>query len=56
MGGEPAIGNEELIWGRFYFRAAMGLLLGLLYLGRGLGVTVYTHALYNVAVSLGAGD
>lgn len=34
--------------GVFLFRAAAGLLLGLLFVVRGFGVVVYTHALYDV--------
>jgi membrane protease YdiL (CAAX protease family) len=46
LGGEP--------WDRgvFLFRAMMGALLGVLYWARGLGIVVYTHALYNVALLL----
>ena len=32
----------------FVFRAMAGVLLGLLYLGRGIGVCIYTHAMYDV--------
>lgn len=34
----------------FYFRTMMGVLLGTLYWYRGLGIVVYVHALYNVAI------
>jgi len=34
----------------FYFRTMMGALLGTLYWFRGLGIVVYVHALYNVAI------
>ena len=34
--------------GVFLFRAAAGLLLGLLFVVRGFGVVVYTHALYDI--------
>jgi len=34
--------------GVFLFRAAAGLLLGILFVTRGFGVAVYTHALYDV--------
>jgi hypothetical protein len=32
----------------FVFRAAAGILLGFLFVVRGFGVAVYTHALYDV--------
>jgi membrane protease YdiL (CAAX protease family) len=44
VGGEPW--NARV----FLFRAAMGALLGWIYLARGLGVVVYAHALYNVVL------
>ncbi|MGD2174730.1 MAG: CPBP family intramembrane metalloprotease [Candidatus Brocadiaceae bacterium] len=34
----------------FLFRALSGLLLGVIYLGRGFGVVVWTHAIYNALV------
>lgn len=36
----------------FLFRTLAGLALGLLFLLRGLGICVYTHAFYNVALLL----
>lgn len=44
IGGEP--------WNRqvFLFRAMMGALLGAIYWFRGLGIVVWVHALYNIAV------
>ncbi len=36
----------------FIFRAVCGMLLGLIFLARGLGVAVWTHALYNAFVML----
>jgi len=36
----------------FLFRAIAGLVLGLVYVARGLGVAVWTHALYNVLLLL----
>jgi len=44
------IGGEPFDRGVFLFRTAMGVLLGLLYWGRGLGIAVYTHTLYDVAI------
>ncbi|MEE8104598.1 MAG: CPBP family intramembrane glutamic endopeptidase [Planctomycetota bacterium] len=46
------IGGEVFTYPVFFFRAVMGVILGAIYLTRGLGLTVYTHALYNVLVSL----
>ena len=45
-----AIGRDPWNPGVFFFRAVMGALLGALYWARGLGVVVYAHALYNVAL------
>ncbi len=45
-----AIGGETWDRRNFWFRAWMGVLLGALYWARGLGVVVYTHALYNGVV------
>ncbi len=39
--------------GRLAFRFAMGVLFAALYIYRGLGIAVYTHALYDIFVSLG---
>ena len=44
--GEPLVGRV------FLFRFLAGLALGFLYLTRGLGICVYTHAFYNVALLL----
>lgn len=44
IGGEP---YEPRV---FLFRAAMGALLGWVFWVRGLGIVVYGHALYNVAI------
>lgn len=46
------IGTEPWHWGNFTLRALLGTLLGAIYWVRGLGIVVYTHALYNVAVIL----
>lgn len=40
--------------GRFLYRTAAGVLLGLLMWGRGFGVCVYTHAVYDVCYYLTA--
>ena len=47
-----AIGGEEWDPTVFLYRTFMGALLGVLYLVRGLGITVYTHALYNILLTL----
>jgi hypothetical protein len=44
------IGSEPWDVRVFLIRALLGALLGVLYCWRGLGVVVYTHALYNIAV------
>jgi membrane protease YdiL (CAAX protease family) len=46
------IGSDPWNWGLFALRALLGALLGAIYWWRGLGIVVYTHALYNVAVIL----
>ena len=45
-----AIGGEEFSEKVFLFRTMMGVILGALYYTRGLGIVVYAHALYNVAI------
>ena len=46
IGGEP--------WDRriFLIRTAMGLFLGGIYWARGIGIAVYSHALYNVVLAV----
>lgn len=39
---------------RFAFRYLAGVLLAILYLGRGLGIAVYTHCLYDILIVLRA--
>jgi hypothetical protein len=46
------LGSEPWNGGRFLLRTLLGTLLGAIYWVRGLGIVVYTHALYNVAVIL----
>jgi len=46
------IGSEPWHAGRFALRTLLGALLGAIFWVRGLGIVVYTHALYNVAVIL----
>lgn len=44
------IGGEAWDWQRFYYRSMMGGLLGLIFWFRGLGIAVWVHALYDVAL------
>jgi hypothetical protein len=44
------LGAEEFTRGVFLYRALMGVILGTVYYLRGLGIVVYAHALYNVAL------
>jgi membrane protease YdiL (CAAX protease family) len=44
--------GDELTSYRFLFRTVCGFALGAVFLARGLGVTVWTHALYNGIVAL----
>ena len=51
------IGPESFQWRSFSFRVLAGLYLGLVYLARGFGIAVGTHAFYNVYVAwVSAGD
>ena len=45
--------GDALELGSFAFRMVAGLLLSALYLLRGLGITAWTHALYDVILTLG---
>ncbi|MCZ6572376.1 MAG: CPBP family glutamic-type intramembrane protease [Planctomycetota bacterium] len=47
-----AIGGEAWDPAVFWFRTMMGVLLGGIYLLRGLGIVAYAHALYNVFVAV----
>ncbi len=47
-----AIGGEAWDPAIFWFRTMMGVLLGVIYLLRGLGIVAYAHALYNVFVAV----
>ena len=44
--------GDELTLGSFTFRAIAGVLFSVLYLLRGLGITAWTHALYDVFLAL----
>lgn len=46
--------GDRLELGSFVFRALAGLVFSGLYLTRGFGITAWTHALYDVLVSLSA--
>jgi hypothetical protein len=45
--------GDELTLSSFTFRAVAGLLFSALYLLRGFGITAWSHALYDVILSLG---
>jgi len=49
---DSGIGAEPWNAGRFALRTLLGALLGAIFWVRGLGIVVYTHAIYNVAVIL----
>ncbi len=46
------IGSDRFLWSRFWFRAAAGAYLGIVFLGRGMGVASGTHAAYNAMLVL----
>lgn len=46
--------GDEFTLGSFTFRAIAGLIFSALYLLRGFGITAWTHALYDVFLSLAA--
>ena len=45
-----ALGGQDFGWGVFWYRTIMGVILGAIFFFRGLGLVVYAHALYNVAL------
>jgi len=47
-----SIGGEPFVLKVFWYRAGMGAALGCIYFARGLGIAVYSHALYNVLLVL----
>ncbi len=47
-----SIGGQPWDPGVFWFRTMMGVLLGGIYLLRGLGIVAYAHALYNVFIAV----
>ncbi len=47
-------GISNVYWDQFIFRLVAGWLLGLLYVYRGLAVSVYTHAFYDILYILKA--
>jgi hypothetical protein len=49
--GYHYLGAERFNWTTFLFRTAAGVLLGMIYVLRGFGVTVGTHALYDIVVT-----
>jgi membrane protease YdiL (CAAX protease family) len=46
------LGAEHFHWGSFVFRALAGVYLAVIYVFRGFGIAVGTHACYNVALTL----
>jgi len=48
--GEQLADLPNLPWGQFLFRAAAGVYLAGLYVCRGFGIAVATHAFYNIYV------
>ncbi len=47
---------SEFPWRKFWFRAIAGVYLGALYVVRGFGITVGTHAFYNIFTVLYAAN
>ena len=45
-------GNEVMAFEPFIYRFYAGVLLGILFIVRGIGVTSYTHAIYNLLLVL----
>jgi len=45
-----ALGGEPYTHAAFLYRALMGVILGAAFCVRGLGIVVYAHAFYNVAL------
>ncbi len=45
--------GEVFRWAHFVFRFMAGLILSLLYVSRGLGITAWSHSLYDVFVMFG---
>lgn len=54
FGGYHYLGQEQFLWRTFLFRSAAGVFLGMIYVLRGFGITVGTHSLYDVVVTLWA--
>ncbi len=52
FGGYHYVGREAFAWRTFLFRTAAGLFLGMIFVLRGFGITVGTHATYDVVVTL----
>ncbi len=44
--------GDPLEWGRLAYRFLLGVIFAAIYIYRGLGIVVYTHALYDIFVSL----
>ena len=56
-GAQRLIGHtgEPFHGGAFLWRVSAGILLGALFRWRGLGVSAWAHAVYNLALALGLG-
>ena len=42
--------GETFAWNSFGYRSVAGVILGLLFISRGFGITVYAHTIYNLLV------
>lgn len=52
FGAYHYLGPEQFSWHTFLFRTSAGVFLGMIYVLRGFGITVGTHALYDVIITL----
>ena len=44
------MGNEVFEWRSFAFRTTAGIYFGLIFMGRGFGITAGSHAVYDIAI------
>lgn len=44
------LGNERFEWRSFAFRTIAGIYFGLIFMGRGFGITAGSHAFYDIAI------
>ena len=47
------LGSEAFAWDTFVFRSLAGIYFGIVFLTRGFGVTVGSHAAYDIMVAFG---